>query len=65
MRYLVLVGVLLLSGCVTDGQGYVRANGRTNPERLRLALAECQGEAALPHRASGLKASDLRAWPET
>jgi hypothetical protein len=46
MRYLALVGVLLLSGCVTDGQGYVRANGRTNPERLQLALAECQGEAA-------------------
>jgi hypothetical protein len=46
MRYLALVGVLLLSGCVTDGQGYVRASGRTNPERLQLALAECQGEAA-------------------
>jgi hypothetical protein len=46
MRYLVLIGVLLLSGCVTDGQGYVRASGRTNPERLQLALAECQGEAA-------------------
>jgi hypothetical protein len=46
MRYLVLVGVLLLSGCVTDGQGYVRSSGRTNPERLQLALAECQGEAA-------------------
>ena len=46
MRYLALVGVLLLSGCVTDDQGYARASGRTNPERLRLALAECQGEAA-------------------
>jgi hypothetical protein len=51
MRYLALAGVLLLSGCVTDGQGadgqgYVRAGGRTNPERLRLALAECEGEAA-------------------
>ena len=46
MRCLALVGVLLLSGCVTDGQEYVRAGGRTNPERLRLALAECQGAAA-------------------
>jgi hypothetical protein len=47
MRYLALVGVLLLSACVTtDDQGYVRASGRTNPERLRLAMTECQGEAA-------------------
>jgi hypothetical protein len=46
MRYLALIGMLLLSGCVTADQGYVRASGRTNPERLRLALAECQGEAA-------------------
>ena len=46
MRCLALVGLLLLSGCVTDGQGYVRASGRTNPERLQLALFECQGEAA-------------------
>jgi hypothetical protein len=46
MRYLALVGVLLLSACMTTDQGYVRASGRTNPERLQLALAECQGEAA-------------------
>jgi hypothetical protein len=46
MRCLALVGVLLLGSCVTDNQGYVRASGRTNPERLQLALAECQGEAA-------------------
>lgn len=46
MRNLALIGVLLLGACVTDNQGYVRASGRTNPERLRLALAECQGEAA-------------------
>ena len=46
MRYLALIGVLLLSGCVTADQGYVRASGRTNPERLQLAFAECQGEAA-------------------
>lgn len=47
MRYLTLCGALLLTGCVTADQGeYVRASGRTNPERLRLALAECQGEAA-------------------
>jgi len=46
MRCFALVGLLLLSACVTDGEGYVRASGRTNPERLQLALAECQGEAA-------------------
>jgi hypothetical protein len=46
MRYLALIGMLLLGGCVTADQGYVRASGRTSPERLRLALAECQGEAA-------------------
>lgn len=46
MRYLALITVLLLGACVTDDQGYVRASGRTNPERMRLALAECQGEAA-------------------
>ena len=47
MRYLALIGALLLSACVTtDEQGYVRASGRTNPERLQLALAQCQGEAA-------------------
>jgi hypothetical protein len=46
MRYFSLIGMLLLSGCVTAEQGYVRASGRTNPERLQLALAECQGEAA-------------------
>lgn len=47
MRYLALIGVALLSGCVTDGEGegYVRAGGHTDQERLRLALAECQGEA--------------------
>ena len=46
MRYFALIGMLLLSGCVTADQGYVRSSGRTNPERLQLALAECQGEAA-------------------
>jgi hypothetical protein len=47
MRYLALIGALLLSACVTtDEQGYVRAGGRTNPERLQLALAQCQGEAS-------------------
>jgi len=46
MRSLALIGVLLLGGCVTADEGYVRASGRTNPERLQLALAECQGEAA-------------------
>jgi len=42
MRCFASIGVLLLSGCVTADQGYVRASGRTNPERLQLALAECQ-----------------------
>src|SRR5215471_20561267 len=50
MRYLALIGVLLLGGCVTADEGYVRASGRTNPEHLRLALAECQGEAAATPR---------------
>jgi Tfp pilus assembly protein PilF len=63
MRYLALVGVLLLSGCVTDGQGYVRASGRTNPERLQLALAECQGEAAATPQASISKALEWWALP--
>ena len=46
MRNLTLMGALLLSACVTADQGYVRASGRTNPERLQLVLAGCQGEAA-------------------
>jgi hypothetical protein len=48
MRYLALTAALLLTSCVTggDGGGYVRTSGRTNPERVRLALAECQGEAS-------------------
>jgi hypothetical protein len=47
MRYLALIGALLVTGCVTADQGeYMRAGGRTNPERLQLALAQCQGEAA-------------------
>jgi len=45
MRYLALSGTLLLSACVTADQGYVRTSGRTSPERLQLALAQCQGEA--------------------
>jgi hypothetical protein len=46
MRYLALVGVLLLGSCVTDDQGYMRVHGRTNADHLRLTLAQCQGEAA-------------------
>ena len=47
MRYLALSGTLLLGACVTADQGgYVRSSGRTSPERVRLALAQCQGEAA-------------------
>jgi hypothetical protein len=46
MRYLTLIGALLLGSCMTDSQGYVRVNGKTNQDHLRLAMAECQGEAA-------------------
>jgi uncharacterized protein YdeI (BOF family) len=46
MRYLALIGVLLLCSCVTDSQGYVRVRGRTNPDHLQLTLAQCQGESA-------------------
>ena len=46
MRYLALVGGLLLGSCVTDNQGYVRVHGRTNPDHLQLTLAQCQGESA-------------------
>lgn len=33
-------------GQATAGQGYVRVGGRTNPQHVQLALAQCQGEAA-------------------
>ncbi len=46
MRYLALVGAVLLDSCVTNDQGYVRVHGRTNPDHLRLMLAQCQGEGA-------------------
>ena len=46
MRYLALIGALLLGSCVTDNQGYVRLHGRTNPDHLQLTLAQCQGESA-------------------
>jgi hypothetical protein len=46
MRYLALIGAVLLGSCVTDDQGYVRVHGRTNPDHLRLTLAQCQGEGA-------------------
>src|SRR5215813_757987 len=46
MRYLALMGAVLLGSCVTDSQGYVRVSGRTNPDQLRLTLAQCQGEGA-------------------
>jgi hypothetical protein len=48
MRYLALIGMLLLGACQTmdqGGGGYVRAKGRTNPQHLQLVLAQCQGEA--------------------
>jgi len=46
MRYLALIGALLLGSCVTDNQGYVRVRGRTNPDHLQLTMAQCQGESA-------------------
>lgn len=62
MRYLTVLAALLLGSCVTDqgaGPGpvagapqapppppYVRPSGKTNFEQMRLALAQCQGEAA-------------------
>jgi len=46
MRYLALSATLLLGACVTADQGYVRATGRTNPQDLQLAVAQCRGEAA-------------------
>src|SRR5215475_6735017 len=49
MRYLALIGMLLLCACQTTAEstgGYVRARGRTNPQQLQLVLAQCQGEAA-------------------
>ena len=46
MRYLALIGAVLLGSCATDDQGYVRVHGRTNPDQLRLTLAQCQGEGA-------------------
>src|SRR5215471_20945574 len=44
MRYLALMGAVLLGSCVSDGQGYVQVRGRTNPDHLRFTLAQCQGE---------------------
>ena len=46
MRYLALIGTLFLGSCVTADQGYVRASGRTNLDKMRLTLAQCQGEGA-------------------
>lgn len=46
MRYITLIGMLMLGGCVTAEQGWVRAHGRTNPERLQFALAQCRAEGA-------------------
>jgi hypothetical protein len=53
MRYLVMTGALLLGSsllcsCVTNdqGYGYMKASGRTNLDRMRLVLAQCQGEAS-------------------
>ena len=47
MRYWALIGAVLLGSCATDGQGYTRVHGRTNPDHLRLALAQCQAEGAI------------------
>lgn len=59
MRYFACISVLLLSACVTDDHGYMRAGGRTNQERLRLALAECQGEASATPQAFYVEAAGV------
>jgi len=49
MRYLALVGVLLLASCATappPPQYIVRPTGRTPQERMQSVLTQCQGEAA-------------------
>jgi len=50
MRYLTLVGGLLLCSCVTDDQGYLRVHGRTNPDHLRLTaeLLRCRRRRRWP-----------------
>ena len=47
MRYWALIGAVLLGSCATDGQGYTRLHGRTNPDQVRLTLAQCQAEGAV------------------
>ncbi len=59
MRYFACIGALLLAGCVTDDQGYMSARGRTNPQRLRLALAECHGEASATPQAFYIEAGGM------
>jgi len=65
MRYLALIGMLLLCACQTTaeyggGAGYVRARGRTNPQQLQLVLAQCQGEAAASPQAVYIDSPAIR-----
>jgi hypothetical protein len=63
MRYLALIGMLLLCGCQTtaeQGGGYVKARGRTNAQQLQLVLAQCQGEAAASPQAVYVDSPDIR-----
>jgi len=59
MRYLACIGVLLLTGCVTNDQGYMSARGRTNQQRVRVALAECHGEASATPQAFYVEAGGM------
>jgi hypothetical protein len=59
MRYFACIGLLSLSACVTDDQGYVRVGGRNNAQRLQLALVECQGEASATPQAFYVEAGGL------
>jgi len=65
MRYLALIGMLLLCACQTTaeyggGAGYVRARGRTNPQQLQLVLAQCQGAAAASPQAVYIDSPAIR-----
>ena len=63
MRYLALIGMLLLCACQTtaeQGGGYAKARGRTNPQQLQLVLAQCQGEAAASPQAVYVDSPGIR-----
>jgi hypothetical protein len=63
MRYLALVGVLLLSGCVTDDQGTRGPADALIRSVCGLRWLSAKEKQPLPHRASTLKAEEWWAWP--